>query len=162
VLNRYLGSEELFSRGSVRLLSIIRLAIAEASKPSSRTIMIRRRLVCRAWRILPSLFLFTYSFSQQETSLLKTPRVVSLRPNSTSHAYRTTRKIRARPLRSDRSITRSTYGCGSRPRIVRVLTSKPRPMGLGCGPVISQFGSETALSVMNLGRSTSEIVSRGA
>jgi hypothetical protein len=49
-----------------------------------------------------------------------------------------------------------------RPRIVRVLTSKPHPMGLGCGPVISQFGSETALSVMNLGRSTSAIVSRGA
>jgi hypothetical protein len=108
VLNRYLGSEELFSRGSVRLLSIIRLAIAEASKPSSRTIMIRRRLVCRAWRILPSLFLFTYSFSQQETSLLKTPRVVSLRPNSTSHAYRTTRKIRARTP-SVRSINNEIY-----------------------------------------------------
>ena len=103
VLNRYLGSEEVFSRGgSVRLPSIVRLAIAEASKPSSRTIMIRRRLVCRAWRVLSSLFLFTYSFSQPETSLLKTPCVVSLWPNSISHAYGTTRKVLGNaPLRSD-------------------------------------------------------------
>jgi hypothetical protein len=96
VLNRYLGSEEVFSQGgSVRPPSIIRLAIAEASKPSSRTIMIRRRLVRRAWRVLSSLSLFTHSFSQPETSLLKTPCVVSLRPNSVSHAYGTTRKVRA-------------------------------------------------------------------
>lgn len=162
MLNRYLGSEELFSRGSVRLLSIIRLAIAEASKPSSRTIMIRRRLVCRAWRILPSLF----------CSPIHSPsrRPVCSRLHAWCHSGRTPHhtpigrpgKFGHAPLRSDRSITRSTYGCGSRPRIVRVLTSKPRPMGLGCGPVISQFGSETALSVMNLGRATAEIVSRRA
>jgi hypothetical protein len=96
VLNRYLGSEEVFSRGgSVRLPSIVRLAIAEASKPSSRTSMIRRRLVCRAWRVLSSSFLFTYSSSPPEASLLKTPCVVSLWPNSISHAYGTTRKVRA-------------------------------------------------------------------
>jgi hypothetical protein len=96
VLNRYLGSEEVFSRGgSVRLASIVRLAIAEASKPSSRTIMIGRRLVCRAWRVLSSLFLFAHSFSQPETSLLKTPCVVALWPNFISHAYGTTRKVRA-------------------------------------------------------------------
>ena len=139
------------------LPSIIRLAITEASKPNTRTIMIRSRLVCRAWRVLSSLFIYSFS----KTSLLTSPRVVSHWQSLHIIPLSDDPDSAGSGPRSDRSTTRSTMAAEEGGESVG-SAGKLHPTGLGCRVVTSQSGSETALSVMNLVRSTSQIVSRGA